>query len=227
MVKGTCTEWLEEHSRRTEEAPYSGACRIKSDLSDGLKIGFFRVKVGTILLCGSTAWTLTQSLDKKLDGANTKLLIVVKNVTWQQHITNEVINTGLPGISTTITERCLRFSGHCWRSTNEVVSDLVLCEPKHDKRSIGRQARTFVDLLEVDTWVPRDSLLAAMDDRDGWRKRAMGGGGGRGESGEGGGDQGQPSVVVLLLCLFMLLLCFPAETLGSHCPGKNFVCALA
>ena len=29
----------------------------------------------------------------------------------------------------------------------------------------------FVDLLEV----PRDCLPAAMDDRDGWRKRTMGG----------------------------------------------------
>ena len=32
----------------------------------------------------------------------------------------------------------------------------------------------FVDLLEADTGVPRDCLPAAMDDRIGWRKRAMG-----------------------------------------------------
>ena len=53
-----------------------------SEVSDGLKIGFFRATVETVLLFGSTAWTLTQSLDKKLDGAYTKMLIVVKNVTW-------------------------------------------------------------------------------------------------------------------------------------------------
>ena len=42
------------------------------------------------------------------------------------------------------------------------------------------QAHTFVDLLEMDTGVPRDCLLAAMDDKVGWRKKAMGGGvGGR------------------------------------------------
>ena len=33
---------------------------------------------------------------------------------------------GLPRISTIIRERRLSFSGHCWRSKNEVVSDLVL-----------------------------------------------------------------------------------------------------
>ena len=38
----------------------------------------------------------------------------------------------------------------------------------------GLQACTFVDLLKVDTGVPRDCLLAVMDDRVGWRKRAMG-----------------------------------------------------
>ena len=103
------------------------------------------------------------------------MLRVLKNVNWQQRITNEPLYAGLPRISTTIRERRLRFSGHFWRSRNEVVRDLVLWEPKHGKRSVGGQARTFVDLLEADTGVPRDCLPAAMDDRVGWRKRAMGG----------------------------------------------------
>ena len=87
----------------------------------------------------------------------------------------QVFYAVLPRISTTIRERCLRYSSHCWRSKIEVVSDLVLWEPKHCKRSVGGQARTFVDLLEADTGVPGDCLLAAMVDRVGWRKRAMGG----------------------------------------------------
>ena len=88
-------------------------------------------------------------------------------------VQNEVLYAGLPRVPATVRDRRLRFSGHCWRSTNEAVSDLVLWESKHGKRSVGGQARTFVDLLEVDTGVPRD-LPAAMDDRVGWRKRAMG-----------------------------------------------------
>ena len=50
---------------------------MKSELSDGLKIGFFRATVETVLY-GSTAWTLTQSLDKKFGGAYTKLPRMVK-----------------------------------------------------------------------------------------------------------------------------------------------------
>ena len=44
----------------------------------------------------------------------------------------EVLYAELPWVLTTIRVR-LRFSGHCWRSKNEVASDLVLCEPKHGK----------------------------------------------------------------------------------------------
>ena len=57
-------------------------------------------------------------------------------------------------------------------------------EPKHGKRSVGGQACTVVDLLEADTGVPTDCLPAAMDDRVGWRKKAMvgGRGGGRGST---------------------------------------------
>ena len=62
-------------------------------------------------------------------GIYTNVLRVVKNVTWQKHITYEVLCTGLPRISTTIRERRLRFNGRRWRSQNEVVSGLVLWEP--------------------------------------------------------------------------------------------------
>ena len=44
------------------------------------------------------------------------------------------------------------------------------------KRSVGGQARTFVDLLEADAGVPRDCycLPAERDDRVSWRKRVTG-----------------------------------------------------
>ena len=41
-------------------------------------------------------------------------------------------------------------------SKTAVGSDLVLWEPRHGISSVGGQARTFVDLLEADTGVPRD-----------------------------------------------------------------------
>ena len=63
--------------------------------------------------------------------------IFIFNVTWQHRITNEVLYAGFPRISIILRERRLRFSGHCWRSKNEVVSDLVLWELKHGKMSVN------------------------------------------------------------------------------------------
>ena len=103
----------------------------KSRIAGGLKTGIFRATVEIVLLYASTAWTPTQSVDEKFEGACGKMLRVVKDVTSQKHLTKEVLSAGLPRISTRIRERSLRFGGHCWRSKNEDVSDLVLWGPKH------------------------------------------------------------------------------------------------
>ena len=118
---------------------------------------------------------------------------MVKIVTQRQRITNELPYAGLPTILFTIRERLLSFSGHCWRSKNEVASDLLLWETKQGKGSVGGQTRIFVDLPEADIGVPRDCLPATMDDSVGWRKRAMEMGGGRWEGGwgRGGGAGGR------------------------------------
>ena len=92
---------------------------------------------------------------------------VVKNVIWRQRITNEVLYVGLPRISTTIRKRCLRFSGHCWRSKNEAVNDLVLWEPKHGKGAsedrlahLSLSCRRTPRSLETACWQPRMTELA-------------------------------------------------------------------
>lgn len=127
----------------------------------------------TVLLYGSNTWTLTHLLMKKLDGAYTKMLRVVKSITWQQRITNDALYGGLPRITTTIKEKRLRFSGHCWRSKNEIVHDLILWELKHGTRRSGRPPLTFTDQLENDTGISREQLPPAMEDRDGWRRLIM------------------------------------------------------
>ena len=45
----------------------------KSNLPSNLKRNFFRVTVETVLLYGSVSWTLTTHLEKKIDGAYTRM----------------------------------------------------------------------------------------------------------------------------------------------------------
>ena len=81
-------------------------------------------------------------------------------------------------------ERRLWFSRHCWRSENKVASDLVLWEPKHGKRSVGGQARTFVDLLTCWRRTPRSQettcqqrwMTGLAGERQPWWGRVGGGG---------------------------------------------------
>ena len=60
-----------------------------------------------------------------IDGCYRRLLRAALNVSWSDHVTNEALYGDKPPISETIKERRLRFSGHCWRNKNEVVSQLL------------------------------------------------------------------------------------------------------
>ena len=46
----------------------------KSDLTDKIKRSFYQVAVVSILLYGCTTWTLTKSMEKKLEGNYTRML---------------------------------------------------------------------------------------------------------------------------------------------------------
>lgn len=144
-----------------------------STLSMKLKLRFFHSTVTTVLLYGSSTWTLTKVLEKRLDGCFTKMLRVVKNVSWTQHMTNEVLYGDIPKITTTIATQRVRFCGHCWRSKEELAHQLLLWEPTHGKRSRGRPRRTYVDQLMDDTGLRKEELPKAMEDRDYWKDKVM------------------------------------------------------
>ena len=67
----------------------------------------------------------------------------------------------------------MRFTGHCWRSKNELASDLLLWYPNHGKKSRGRPINTYFDQLSSDTGCEREELSNAMQDRNCWREQVM------------------------------------------------------
>ena len=75
----------------------------------------------------------------------------------------------LPPISKTIQIGRTKPAGHCWRSKNELVSDVLLWTPSHRPTSVG--PLTYLQQLSVDTGYSLEDLLVAIDDRDGWRER--------------------------------------------------------
>ena len=106
----------------------------KSDLTDKMKRSFFQAAVVSILLYGCTTWTLTKWLKKKLDGNYTRMLRAILNKSWRQHPTRHQLYGHLPPITKTIQVRRTRHAGHCWRSKDELVSDVLLWTPHMAKQ---------------------------------------------------------------------------------------------
>ena len=143
----------------------------KSDLTDKMKRSFFQAAVTSILLYGCTTWTLTKRLEKKLDGNYTRMLRAILNKSWQQHPTRHQLYGHLPPITKTIQVRRTRHAGHCWRSRDELIRDVLLWIPTHSRAKAGRPARTYIQQLCEDTGCCPEDLPRAMNDRDEWRER--------------------------------------------------------
>ena len=106
----------------------------KSDLTNKMKCSFFQAAVVSILLYGCTTWTLTKQLKKKLDGNYTRMLRAILNKSWRQHPTRHQLYGHLPPITKTIQVRRTRHAGHCWRSKDELISDVLLWTPHMAKQ---------------------------------------------------------------------------------------------
>ena len=110
----------------------------KSNSDVSIKREFFRGTVESVLTYSSQGWTLTKSLENKLNGAYTPMLRAALNVHWAQRVTNKKLYNDLPKTTETIRYRRLQFSGHIWRHDGEIVYNLLFWMPKNEKDKRGR-----------------------------------------------------------------------------------------
>ena len=82
-------------------------------------------------------------MEKKLDGNDTRML----RQYWTSHGDStpvmQQLNGHLPPIEKIIQVRLTRHAGHCWRSRDEAISDILLWTPSHRRAKAGRPARTY------------------------------------------------------------------------------------
>ena len=103
----------------------------KSDLTDKMKRSFFLATGVSILLYGCTNWTLTKRLEKKLDGNYARILRAILNKSCLQHPTRHQLYGHLSPITKTIQVRQTRHAGYCWKSRDELISDVLLWTPTY------------------------------------------------------------------------------------------------
>ena len=73
--------------------------------------------------------------------------------------------------------RQTRHAGHCRRSMDELISDVLLWTPTHGRAKARRPARTYIQQLCEDTGCSPEDLPEAMNDREKWRERDIRAGG--------------------------------------------------
>ena len=130
-----------------------------------------KTSVVTILLYGCTTWTLTKRREKKLDGNYTRMLQTILNKSWRQHPTKHQLYGHLPPITKTIQVRRTRHAGHCLKSRDELISDVLLWTLSYGRAKAGRLAWTYIQQLCEDSGCSPDDVPEAMKDREKWWER--------------------------------------------------------
>ena len=136
-----------------------------------MRRSFFQATVVSILLYGCTTCTLIKRLEKKLDGNYTRILRAILKKFWRQHPTRHQLYGHVPPITKTIQVRRIRHAGHCWRSSDELIRDVLLWTPTYGRAKAERPARTCIQQLCEDTGCSPEDLPKAMNDREKWRER--------------------------------------------------------
>ena len=116
-----------------------------------MKRCFFQAAVVSILLYGCTTWMLTKRLEKKLDGNYTRMLRAILNKFWRQHPTKHQLYDHLPPITKTIQVRRTRHAGHCRRSKDELISDVLLWTPAKQNQDdqLEHEYSSYVRIRDV------------------------------------------------------------------------------
>ena len=116
-------------------------------------------------------WMLNKAasrLEKRLD--YTRMLRAILNKSWRQHPTKHQLYGHLPPITKTIQVRRTRHAGHCWRSRDELISDVLQWTPTCGQAKAGWPAWTYIQQLCEDMGCGPEDLPEAMNDRENGEK---------------------------------------------------------
>ena len=106
---------------------------------------------------------ITKRQEKKLDGNYPRMLRAILNKSLQQHHTKHQLYGHLPPITKT--------AGHCWRSRDELISDVLLWTPTYGQAKAGRPAQTYIQKPCEDMGCSPEDLPEAMNHRETWWER--------------------------------------------------------
>ena len=110
-------------------------------------------------------------MEKKFDGNYTRMLRAILSKSWRQHPTKQQLYGHLSPTTKTFKVKRTRHAGHCWRSGDEVISDVLLWTLSHGQARAGKPSRTIIQQLRENTGCSQKDLPEAMNNREEWRER--------------------------------------------------------
>ena len=99
----------------------------------------------SVLLYGCATWTLTKCIEKK---ANIRMVRAVLNNSREQHPTKQHLHGYLAPISQSMQVRRTRHTGRCWRSKDQLISDIFLGTRTHRRINVSRPAVQTLNAVE-------------------------------------------------------------------------------
>ena len=98
----------------------------KSSLPRNIKIRVFLTTAESVLLYGAETWTITNALQKKIDGCYIRILRMALNISWQNHTTNTVLYGNLPKVSSKIRKRRMQLASPQEAERERLTSKIFL-----------------------------------------------------------------------------------------------------
>tara|TARA_B110001454_G_scaffold15635_1_gene14033 strand:+ start:278 stop:3463 length:3186 start_codon:yes stop_codon:yes gene_type:complete len=133
------------------------------------KLKVYKAVVLTSLLYACETWTTYTRHEKVLNRFHINCLKKLLHVTWEDKIPDTEIleRTGLQCIQTLLRKNRIRWAGHVTRMTDDrIPKQLLYCQLREGKRSVGRQKKRFKDSL-------KESLKDFSIDPSSWEVKAQ------------------------------------------------------
>ena len=99
------------------------------------------------------------------------MLPAILSKSCRQYPTRHQLYGHLFPIAKTIQVRRTRHVGHCWRSKDELICDVLLWTPAYGQAKAGRPARTYIQQLCEDMGCSLEDLPEVMNDKEKWQER--------------------------------------------------------
>ena len=124
----------------------------KHDIKLRTKLRIFNTCVIPVLTYGSESWSITKTMESKLNATENKWLRRMLRIKYTKHITNEEIRetTRQPLISTRIRKIRLKWAGHVIRMEQDRNPKKMYEYKPKGKRARGRPKRRWIEGLEED-----------------------------------------------------------------------------